>query len=87
LPSFLALNKSDGEEDSLLDDAPEEQEIQGEDLILENPPLYDEVQLREMVRELVREELRGELGDKITRNIRMLIRREMSTMLKGAKKP
>lgn len=37
----------------------------------------DELALREMVAELVREELRGELGERMTSNIRKLVRREI----------
>ena len=39
--------------------------------------LIDEDALREIVGALVREELRGELGERITRNVRRLIRREI----------
>lgn len=37
----------------------------------------DEESLREMVSEMVRSELQGELGDRITRNVRKLVRREI----------
>ncbi|MGR3493439.1 MAG: hypothetical protein ACU0DW_15410, partial [Shimia sp.] len=37
----------------------------------------DEGALREMVAEIVREELQGELGERITRNVRKLVRREI----------
>ncbi|MEM9342201.1 MAG: hypothetical protein AAGA87_04090 [Pseudomonadota bacterium] len=37
----------------------------------------DDVALREMVAEIVRSELQGELGERITRNVRKLVRREI----------
>lgn len=37
----------------------------------------DELALREMVAEIIREELRGELGERVTSNIRKLVRREI----------
>ena len=39
--------------------------------------LIDEDKLRELVSEIVRSELQGELGERITRNIRKLVRREI----------
>jgi hypothetical protein len=39
--------------------------------------LVDEDALRDMVAEIVREELSGELGERITRNVRKLVRREI----------
>ena len=38
-------------------------------------------QLRDMVAELIREELRGKLGERITRNLRQLVRREIERAL------
>ena len=40
-------------------------------------PYFDEGMLRNLVGEMVREELQGELGDRINRNIRKLVRREV----------
>jgi hypothetical protein len=37
--------------------------------------------LREMIAEVVREELQGEMGERITRNIRKLVRREINNAL------
>lgn len=37
--------------------------------------------LRDLVAEIIREELRGPLGERITRNLRMLVRREMKRAL------
>ncbi len=43
--------------------------------------LYDEGLLREIVRELLREELQGNMGERITRNIRKLVRAEIARAL------
>lgn len=43
--------------------------------------LIDEETLREMVAQIVREELQGALGEKITRNMRKLVRREIHRAL------
>ncbi|MEK6205601.1 MAG: hypothetical protein N2B02_08235, partial [Amylibacter sp.] len=43
--------------------------------------LIDEDALREIVIELVRAELQGDLGDRITRNVRKLVRREIHSAL------
>ncbi len=50
------------------DDAP--------DLLAEDPVL-DEAALRELVADIVRQELQGALGERITRNVRKLVRREI----------
>jgi hypothetical protein len=44
-------------------------------------PILDEEALRGVVNRIVREELQGELGDRISRNLRKLIRREIGQML------
>ncbi|MEO1798036.1 MAG: hypothetical protein AAFR53_13640 [Pseudomonadota bacterium] len=43
----------------------------------------DEEILRDMVSEIVRAELQGELGERITRNVRKLVRREINRALAG----
>lgn len=43
--------------------------------------ILDEGTLREMVAEIVREELQGALGERITRNVRKLVRREIHRVL------
>ena len=43
--------------------------------------LADEEALRALVSEVVREELRGALGDRITRNVRRMVRREIAMEL------
>ncbi|WP_424926860.1 hypothetical protein [Amaricoccus tamworthensis] len=44
-------------------------------------PILDEEALRGVVNSIVREELQAELGDRISRNLRKLIRRELAQML------
>lgn len=43
--------------------------------------MIDEAVLRELVEQMVRAELQGELGEKITRNVRKLVRREIHRVL------
>ncbi len=49
-------------------------------------PILDEEALRGVINDLVREELQGELGDRISRNLRKLIRRELAQMLQEQKR-
>jgi hypothetical protein len=49
-------------------------------------PILDEASLREMINAIVREELQGELGDRISRNLRKLIRREIAEVLEEQRK-
>lgn len=44
-------------------------------------PILDEEALRGVVNAIVRDELQGELGDRISRNLRKLIRREIGQFL------
>jgi hypothetical protein len=44
-------------------------------------PILDEESLRSTINAIVREELQGELGDRIARNLRKLIRREIVQVL------
>ncbi|MFD2174354.1 hypothetical protein [Rhodobacter lacus] len=46
-------------------------------------PQLDEAALRAMVAQLVRDELRGTLGERITQNVRKLVRREIQRALMG----
>ncbi|UWR23463.1 hypothetical protein [Sulfitobacter sp. S190] len=56
-------------------DAPEDDGGLGEDQLL------DEEALRDMISEIVRSELQGALGERITRNVRKLVRREIHRAL------
>jgi hypothetical protein len=42
---------------------------------------FDETVLRDLVRDLIREELQGALGERITRNVRKLVRAELNRAL------
>lgn len=44
---------------------------------LDNRP-FDEEMLRDLVRDIIREELQGALGERITRNVRKLVRAEIA---------
>lgn len=44
-------------------------------------PILDEEALRGVINAIVREELQGELGERISRNLRKLVRREIREML------
>nr|WP_245216468.1 hypothetical protein [Sagittula salina] len=47
----------------------------------EDMPMIDEAMLREMVSDIVRQELQGVLGERITRNVRKLVRREIHRVM------
>lgn len=49
--------------------------------VLEGAPILDEEAIRDVVNRIVREELQGELGERIGRNLRKLIRREIAQVL------
>lgn len=67
VPKFS--HRSEAEEPSLFNE-PEVEEL-------------DEEALREMIREMIREELQGALGERLTRNVRKLVRMEISRALAG----
>ena len=48
---------------------------------LDNAALLDEDALRKMVVEIVRQELQGPMGERITRNVRKMVRREIYRIL------
>ena len=49
-------------------------------------PILDEESLRDLINGIVREELQGELGERINRNLRKLIRREIASILEEQRK-
>lgn len=51
------------------------------DVIAPDEAVLDEEMLRELVSDIVREELQGALGERITRNVRKLVRREIHRAL------
>jgi len=62
---------------------PEPQPDVAEDLsaLAADEAILDEESLRELVADIVREELQGVLGERITRNVRKLVRREIHRAL------
>jgi len=52
-----------------------------EDMFTEDETILDEEALRDLVAEIVRQELQGALGERITRNVRKLVRREIQRAL------
>lgn len=51
------------------------------ELFVDDEAVLDEATLRELVTDIVREELQGALGERITRNVRKLVRREINRAL------
>ena len=49
-------------------------------------PILDEESLRTVINAIVREELQGELGERINRNLRKLVRQEISQILDEQRK-
>ncbi|OZA00307.1 MAG: hypothetical protein B7Y02_18640, partial [Rhodobacterales bacterium 17-64-5] len=47
----------------------------------ETDNIFSEKVLRELVRDLIREQLQGDLGERITRNIRKLVKAELARAL------
>jgi hypothetical protein len=68
------------------DDAPaasqnEADEDGDRDILMADDTILDEESLRELVADIVRQELQGALGERITRNVRKLVRREIHRAL------
>lgn len=53
----------------------------GSSIFRDDETILDEESLRELVAEIVRQELQGALGERITRNVRKLVRREIHRAL------
>jgi len=64
------------------DASPDQIELD-EEKSVHTAPFQDEVALRELVGEMIREELQGELGNRITRNVRKLVRQEIENAMKS----
>ncbi len=60
---------------------PENAFLSEEDIFTEDETILDEEALRDLVAEIVRQELQGALGERITRNVRKLVRREIQRAL------
>ena len=69
--------------DDIADDLPPEAALlQGPEAAAETPvPEIDAEALADMVRDMLREELQGALGERMTRNIRKLVRAEVARIL------
>ncbi len=77
---FQVIHDEDAEEITMPDDIEDDEAaLARENDANDKPdaPFIDEDMLREIVSELVRTELQGDLGDRITRNVRKLVRREI----------
>lgn len=59
----------------------EQEPVQAEDIFGAPEDILDEDALRDLVSDIVREELQGALGERITRNVRKLVRREIHRAL------
>ncbi|WP_208350916.1 hypothetical protein [Pseudaestuariivita rosea] len=68
-------------EDDLDDAILENDDDENIDIFASDDGGFDEDALRDLVAELVRQELQGELGERITRNVRKLVRREIHRAL------
>lgn len=64
-----------------IDQTPIKEERDDTDILTSDEAEMDEETLRELVSDIVREELQGALGERITRNVRKLVRREIHRVL------
>jgi cell pole-organizing protein PopZ len=55
--------------------------LQADEAVFPQGMTFDEQVLRDLVRDLIREELQGALGERITRNVRKLVRSELNRVL------
>ncbi|MFD1509979.1 hypothetical protein [Lacimonas salitolerans] len=87
---YGAAAMPDAQDDAAVADAPDPQPSANQtttdegshfDFLAEDDGLIDEEALRELVAEIVRQELQGALGERITRNVRKLVRREIHRAL------
>ncbi|WP_299611725.1 hypothetical protein [uncultured Tateyamaria sp.] len=72
----VSLAAEEADDDVIEDIAPEETQIFSTD-----EDVLDEDALRDLVSDIVRQELQGALGERITRNVRKLVRREIHRAL------
>ena len=83
---FASTRDSGMPQDAVFEAADSDQHLDEVDddqpsLFGEDETLLDEETLRELVTEIVRQELQGALGERITRNVRKLVRREIHRAL------
>ncbi|WP_438992419.1 hypothetical protein [Lentibacter sp.] len=83
LAEDIAETPSEQSSEQPIDPAPtpEEPAQDSYDFLAGDETLIDEDALREMVADIVRQELQGALGERITRNVRKLVRREIHRAL------
>ena len=74
---------ADAAEAAVLDDLAQsvEDDVADAGLFDEGGMVFDEEVLRDLVRDIIREELAGTLGERITRNVRKLVRAEIARAL------
>ena len=75
---FVSRAVLNGDAEASVQDATIEEDPE---VFLSDEAVLDEEALRDLVSELVREELQGALGERITRNVRKLVRREIHRAL------
>lgn len=78
-PEFVAKPR-ETERPASVDEVAEPEETD-QDVLTSEEAILDEDSLRDLVSEIVRQELQGALGERITRNVRKLVRREIHRVL------
>ncbi|AXT34723.1 hypothetical protein D1820_06900 [Phaeobacter sp. LSS9] len=81
IPAAPAASTADEVDRDLLETSVTETALEALDALGSDESFLDEHALRELVSEIVREELQGALGERITRNVRKLVRREIHRAL------
>lgn len=74
-------DSADRSKDKAADDRVADDKAASQSLFEDEDTFLDEDTLREMVTDIVRQELQGALGERITRNVRKLVRREIHRAL------
>ncbi|MEM8729492.1 MAG: hypothetical protein AAGF79_06190, partial [Pseudomonadota bacterium] len=80
-PETFDEELSDEEARAVAEAALREAEEANAEIFATEETILDEATLRELVTDMVREELQGALGERITRNVRKLVRREIHRAL------
>ncbi|AUQ65947.1 hypothetical protein [Phaeobacter inhibens] len=81
IPAAPAASTADNVDRDLLETSVTETALDALGALGSDESFLDEHALRELVSEIVREELQGALGERITRNVRKLVRREIHRAL------
>ena len=77
----LHLDRFDRADDPMPAGGETQDRLDGSGLTQDADAILDEDALRDLVTEIVRQELQGALGERITRNVRKLVRREIHRAL------